>query len=64
MAGNPRATRAVANACKNNPCPIVVPCHRVIRRDRGLGGYYWGVDMKRKLLERENIYISPAGNVL
>jgi len=64
MAGNPRATRAVANACKNNPCPIVVPCHRVIRRDRGLGGYYWGDDMKRKLLERENIYISPAGNVL
>ena len=51
--GAPRATRAVANACANNPTAIAIPCHRVVRRDGELGGYRWGLARKRELLERE-----------
>lgn len=51
--GNPRATRAVARACASNRVAIVIPCHRVIRGDGSLGGYRWGLDRKRALLERE-----------
>lgn len=51
--GSPYATRAVANACGANPAAVAVPCHRVLRLDGGLGGYRWGVDRKRRLLERE-----------
>jgi AraC family transcriptional regulator of adaptative response/methylated-DNA-[protein]-cysteine methyltransferase len=43
----------VANACGDNHLAIVVPCHRVVRTDGGLGGYKWGVERKRRLLERE-----------
>ncbi|HWP99375.1 MAG TPA: bifunctional DNA-binding transcriptional regulator/O6-methylguanine-DNA methyltransferase Ada [Vicinamibacterales bacterium] len=51
--GRPRAVRAVAQACAANPVSLVVPCHRVIRSDGGLGGYRWGLARKRALLERE-----------
>ena len=53
--GNPKAARAVANACGENPYPIIIPCHRVIRSDGGLGGYSGegGVEKKRLLLENE-----------
>lgn len=51
--GNPRATRAVAQACASNHFALVVPCHRVVRNDGSLGGYKWGVDRKQRLLERE-----------
>ena len=53
--GNPKAARAVANACARNPYPITIPCHRVIRSDGGLGGYSGkgGVEAKRQLLENE-----------
>jgi AraC family transcriptional regulator of adaptative response/methylated-DNA-[protein]-cysteine methyltransferase len=51
--GRPSATRAVANACGDNHAAVVVPCHRVVRSDGGLGGYKWGVERKRALLERE-----------
>jgi AraC family transcriptional regulator of adaptative response/methylated-DNA-[protein]-cysteine methyltransferase len=49
----PTATRAVARACATNPVSIVVPCHRIIREDGGLGGYRWGLERKRKMLQRE-----------
>ena len=52
-AGNPRAVRAVGSACATNPVPIVVPCHRVVRSDGGLGGYLGGLAAKRLLLEVE-----------
>lgn len=52
--GAPRSARAVANACAHNRVAVVVPCHRVIRGDGSLGGYRWGLDMKRDLLERES----------
>ena len=51
--GQPAAVRAVARACATNPVALVIPCHRVIREDKSLGGYRWGLERKRKLLERE-----------
>jgi len=51
--GRPRAARAVARACATNPVCVVVPCHRVVRGDGGLGGYRYGVERKEKLLARE-----------
>ncbi len=51
--GKPFATRAVARACATNPAALVIPCHRVVRADGGLGGYRWGVARKRALLEQE-----------
>lgn len=52
--GRPAAVRAVASACAANPLAIVVPCHRVIRKDGGLGGYAWGLARKQQLLASEN----------
>jgi AraC family transcriptional regulator, regulatory protein of adaptative response / methylated-DNA-[protein]-cysteine methyltransferase len=51
--GQPTAVRAVARACATNPVALVIPCHRVVREDGDLGGYRWGVDRKRKLLDKE-----------
>jgi AraC family transcriptional regulator, regulatory protein of adaptative response / methylated-DNA-[protein]-cysteine methyltransferase len=51
--GSPKAVRAVASACANNPVAVVVPCHRAVRLDGGLGGYRWGVERKKQLLEKE-----------
>ena len=53
LAGNPKAVRAVGTACATNPLPIVVPCHRVVRSDGGMGGYLGGIDAKRALLALE-----------
>jgi methylated-DNA-[protein]-cysteine S-methyltransferase len=53
VAGSPRAARAAGNALAGNPVPIVVPCHRVIHADGGLGGYTGGLDRKRFLLRLE-----------
>ncbi|MDP9235962.1 MAG: bifunctional DNA-binding transcriptional regulator/O6-methylguanine-DNA methyltransferase Ada [Chloroflexota bacterium] len=51
--GQPKATRAVARACAMNPTAIVVPCHRVVRADGDAGGYRYGTERKRALLENE-----------
>lgn len=53
--GHPQSSRAVANACAQNPYPIEIPCHRVIRSDGGLGGYsgLGGVTKKKQLLINE-----------
>ncbi|RFA07927.1 cysteine methyltransferase [Subtercola boreus] len=53
LVGNPRAVRAVGSACATNPLPVVVPCHRVLRSDGGLGGYIGGLAAKTALLELE-----------
>jgi len=51
--GSPGATRAVASACAKNQVALVIPCHRVVRRGGELGGYRWGIDRKRELIEKE-----------
>jgi methylated-DNA-[protein]-cysteine S-methyltransferase len=53
LAGNPKAVRAVGTACATNPLPVVVPCHRVVRSDGGIGNYAGGVEAKRTLLDLE-----------
>jgi AraC family transcriptional regulator of adaptative response/methylated-DNA-[protein]-cysteine methyltransferase len=52
--GRPRAIRAVGTANGANPVSIVIPCHRAIRASGHLGGYRWGLERKRKLLEMES----------
>lgn len=51
--GDPKAARAVGTACGKNLIGVLIPCHRVLRRDGGLGGYRWGLERKRALLEKE-----------
>jgi AraC family transcriptional regulator, regulatory protein of adaptative response / methylated-DNA-[protein]-cysteine methyltransferase len=51
--GQPSAVRAVATACASNSVGIVIPCHRVIGANGSLSGYRWGIERKKKLLERE-----------
>jgi len=60
--GEPKAVRAVANACASNPVPLIIPCHRVIRRDGSLGGYGWGIGRKKILLSNEQALVSSTGN--
>ena len=51
--GRPTAVRAVARACAGNPVALLVPCHRVVRQDGGMGGYRWGVERKQAILDHE-----------
>jgi AraC family transcriptional regulator of adaptative response/methylated-DNA-[protein]-cysteine methyltransferase len=57
--GRPRAIRAVGTANGANPVSIVIPCHRAIRASGHLGGYRWGLERKRKLLEMESQKPNP-----
>jgi AraC family transcriptional regulator of adaptative response/methylated-DNA-[protein]-cysteine methyltransferase len=52
-AGRPTATRAAGSACGGNSLAVLIPCHRILRGDGSLGGYAWGTDRKRALLDRE-----------
>lgn len=54
-AGRPAAVRAAASACASNPSALFVPCHRVVRTDDGLGGFAWGLPVKRWLLDHEGV---------
>ena len=53
----PGAARAVGNALNRNPFPIIVPCHRVVRSNGSVGGYAFGKDLKKQLLEIERVKI-------
>ncbi len=53
--GCPDGSRAVANACASNPTALVIPCHRVVRKNGELGGYRYGVERKKRLLEGEGV---------
>lgn len=52
-AGRPAATRAAASACARNAAALFVPCHRIVRTDGTLGGFRWGLEVKRRLLDLE-----------
>lgn len=58
--GKPGATQAVGRAVGQNPLAEFIPCHRVIRKDGGLGGYHWGADHKLALLSAEGL--KPKAN--
>ncbi|UCD08483.1 MAG: methylated-DNA--[protein]-cysteine S-methyltransferase [Dehalococcoidales bacterium] len=54
QAGNPRASRAAGRALGRNPLPIIIPCHRVIAGNGGMGGFTGGIEMKMRLLALES----------
>lgn len=60
--GKPTAVRAVASACAANKLAVAIPCHRAVRSDGELSGYRWGVERKRKLLDRETVATASAGH--
>jgi AraC family transcriptional regulator, regulatory protein of adaptative response / methylated-DNA-[protein]-cysteine methyltransferase len=60
--GQPRAARAVARACSQNPVAVLVPCHRVVRQDGSIGGYKWGVARKEHLLAQEKDEAQTEGS--
>ncbi|MGD1033292.1 MAG: methylated-DNA--[protein]-cysteine S-methyltransferase [Candidatus Dormibacteria bacterium] len=53
LGGDRRHARAAGTACARNPIALIVPCHRVVRTDGSLGGFGWGIDVKRWLLDHE-----------
>ncbi|MDC0384025.1 MGMT family protein [Candidatus Marinimicrobia bacterium] len=64
MSGNIKAFRAVGTANSSNPLPIIIPCHRVISSNGSIGGYAYGLEMKKKLLklEQHSLNVSLALN--
>ncbi len=61
--GSPRSAKEVGEACAANALAVVIPCHRVVRTDGGLGGYRGGVKRKRALLEREGARIAETADL-
>ena len=53
---HPKAYRAVGSACGANPLAILIPCHRAVASNGGLGGFAWGLDVKKKLLAFEGAH--------
>ncbi|MEM2856306.1 MAG: MGMT family protein [Candidatus Nitrosocaldaceae archaeon] len=58
--GKPNASRAIGKILKDNPNPIVVPCHRVVKSNGMIGGYVYGKEIKQRLLECEGIVIDDG----
>jgi len=53
--GHPKAARAIGRIIANNPNPILIPCHRVVKSNGEIGGFAYGEQMKREILEKEGI---------
>jgi methylated-DNA-[protein]-cysteine S-methyltransferase len=60
-AGRPDAVRAAAAACATNATALFVPCHRIVRRNGGLGGFRYGTETKRRLLDHERVHAGGVG---
>lgn len=60
LAGRPAAVRAAASGCANNLVALIVPCHRIVRSDGGIGGYLFGADLKERLLAHEAYWAREA----
>lgn len=58
--GKPKASRLMGRILNKNPNPIIVPCHRVVKSNGYVGGYAYGSDTKKKLLEKEGIKIAKG----
>ena len=52
---NSKAYRAVGTAIGKNPLPLIIPCHRVVKSDLSVGGFYGGIEMKKEILQNEGI---------
>lgn len=63
--GHPRAARAVGNACRSNPCPLVIPCHRVIHTNGRKGDFAYGAELKVQLIQYEQraLYIGSRKRI-
>jgi methylated-DNA-[protein]-cysteine S-methyltransferase len=61
--GHPKAARLIGNILKKNPNPIHVPCHRIVKSNGKLGGYMYGKQMKKELLETEGIRFHDCDNL-
>jgi AraC family transcriptional regulator of adaptative response/methylated-DNA-[protein]-cysteine methyltransferase len=62
--GHPKAMRAVGTAVGRNPISFLIPCHRALRKSGGLGGYHWGLPVKRAMLAWEAARSDATGEVL
>lgn len=62
--GMPRACRLVGRILNRNPNPVAVPCHRVVRSDGRIGGYIYGYEAKRRLLEEEGVSVDGIGRIV
>lgn len=58
--GSPKGARAIGHVMSLNRTPIILPCHRIVRKDGGMGGYAYGLDWKKKLLLHEGILIQQG----
>jgi methylated-DNA-[protein]-cysteine S-methyltransferase len=61
--GNKKLARSVGKILHNNPNPIIVPCHKVVSSNGKIGGYAFGLKMKKNLLEKEGIIILQDGTI-
>jgi methylated-DNA-[protein]-cysteine S-methyltransferase len=64
LGGDRRYARAAGSACARNPVPLIVPCHRVVRTDGSLGGFGWGLPLKRWLLTHEAAAVGRRPEVI
>jgi AraC family transcriptional regulator of adaptative response/methylated-DNA-[protein]-cysteine methyltransferase len=61
--GHPKAVRAVGTAVGRNPIGLLIPCHRALRKDGSLGGYHWGLAVKRAILAHESARRDAAADI-
>ncbi|MFN3721489.1 MAG: methylated-DNA--[protein]-cysteine S-methyltransferase [Paracoccaceae bacterium] len=62
--GHPKAVRAVGTAVGRNPISLLIPCHRALRKSGALGGYHWGLPVKRAILAHESAWIDAADTAM